>query len=481
LADIIKNSYGAEATGQIDPALITSLTFAELAEFLDTRASMQAGAPGSSTSGAMATGTITNETVAAGALGSPETLTATAAAGIVAAGNPTSLTQSTAITAAGSVQATAPDLEAAPPVDGGALVQERLARTESLIREADWILFAMLDVDIQRYPASAAVSRFLSEFGDELTEQRLVVFALNAPYFLDATEMSRLTTYFGVYGKTQPFLENAVRALFRAFSLDGAPPVAAPGTRFAELSERLAPDPAVTLPLQVVDSGENLLAANIAAGAEAARQAAVDLGVTVRFAAGPIIDRNGHIVPDGTLVEFDLRYEGEELSMALEPAATRSGIAQREVVVDRAGALRVAAAAGEATSGETLLLVINPAPTPTPDASAAQTGMEDADSSPVAALPERVNLATLVIALFTIAVTLSLFLIVQVRVLPRAALVHNMLWAAIFGLLGYLLYGAGLFPGANWLRANVSVWGTTVVVFIPMLLPLLWLQLRGEE
>jgi hypothetical protein len=25
------------------------------------------------------------------------------------------------------------------------------------------------------------------------------------------------------------------------------------------------------------------------------------------------------------------------------------------------------------------------------------------------------------------------------------------------------------------------VWGTTVVVFVPMLLPLLWLQLRGEE
>jgi hypothetical protein len=96
-------------------------------------------------------------------------------------------------------------------------------------------------------------------------------------------------------------------------------------------------------------------------------------------------------------------------------------------------------------------------------------------------MPERVNLATLLIALFTIIVTLSLFLIVQVRVLPRAALVHNMLWAAIFGLLGYLLYALGLFPGANWLRSNVSVWGTTVVVFVPMLLPLLWLQLRGDE
>jgi len=352
----------------------------------------------------------------------------------------------------------------------------------------------MLDIAPQRYPASEAVTRFLSEYGDELAEQRLVVFALNAPYFLDATEMSRLTTYFGVYGKTQPFLENAVRALFRAFSLAGAPPVAVPGTRFASLPERLAPDPVRRLPLQVTTGDDRLLVANAEALAQAEIEAGVepgddagpataanlDVGLTVRLTVGPIIDRNGHVVPDGTPVEFDLRYEGEELSMALEPAATRSGVAIREVVVDRAGALRVAASAGNATSGESLLLVIASPPAPDSAGVEGDAASQAAEAtSPV--LPDRVNLATLVIALFTIVITLSLLLIVQVRVLPRSALVHNMLWAAIFGLLGYLLYGLGLFPGANWLRANVSVWGTTVAVFIPMLLPLLWLQLRGEE
>ena len=163
--------------------------------------------------------------------------------------------------------------------------------------------------------------------------------------------------------------------------------------------------------------------------------------------------------------------------MAVDPAPTRGGIAAREVVVERSGTLRVAATAGGATSGDPLLLVIVPPPAPTPEV--------PADASTVSAgqpaMPERVNLLTLLIALFTIVVTLSLFLIVQVRVLPRSALVHNMLWAAIFGLLGYLMYGLGLLPGANWLRSNISVWGTTVVVFVPMLLPLLWLQLRGEE
>jgi beta-N-acetylhexosaminidase len=483
LADIIKSSYGAEATGQIDPALITSLTFAELTVFLDNRAA-QTTTTGSAAPGVAVTGAITSETVVSGA---------PPATGTLADGLAVSPTLDTAITTTTGQPPTAPDLEGAAP-DGDALAQERLAHTETLIREADWILFAMLDIAPERYPASNAVPRFLSEFSDDLTEQRLVVFALNAPYFLDATEMSRLTTYFGVYGKTQPFLENAVRALFRAFSLVGAPPVAVPGTRFADLAERLAPDPARTLPLQAARDDETLLAANATAGttvnantaanaedaAAIAAEAAVDVGATVRLTAGPIIDRNGHVVPDGTLVEFDLRYEGEEMSMALEPEPTRGGVATRDVVTDRAGTLRVAATAGAATSGEALLLVILPPPTPLPASGSAAEG-EAAATAPVTALPERVNLATLVIALFTILITLSLFLIVQVRVLPRAVLVHNMLWAAIFGLLGYLLYGAGLFPGANWLRANVSVWGTTVVVFIPMLLPLLWLQLRGEE
>ena len=86
----------------------------------------------------------------------------------------------------------------------------------------------------------------------------------------------------------------------------------------------------------------------------------------------------------------------------------------------------------------------------------------------------------LLLALVTLLVTLSLFLIVQVRILPRSALVHNLLWAAIFGLLGYVLYGLGLFPGGQWLQANIGVLSVPLVVFVPMLLPLLWLQLRSE-
>ena len=483
LADIITRFYGSEATGQIDPALITSLTFADLTMFLDNRAQSPAALAASA---GISPALATTMSVGVGAVVSPSLSPPLSGAASVTA----PIVAGVAVTPSA---VTAPDLEEQPTVNADALVQERVANTEKLIENADWILFAMLDEDTARYPASGAVTRFLREYGDELAEQRLVVFGLNAPYFLDATEMSRLTTYFGVYSKTQAFLENAVRGLFRAFTPGGAPPVSVPGTRFASLSERLAPDPAAVLPLQVKSGEGDVLMANssadtpsgAAAGAGAGGQAAgateeppppVDVGDTLNLSVGPITDRNGHPVVDGTMVAFDLKYDDEELAMAVPPAPTRGGIAARDVAVERSGTLRIAATAGAATSGDPLLLAILPPPGPTP-----ATAADATVSAGQPALPERVNLMTLLIALFTIAVTLSLFLIVQVRVLPRPALVHNMLWAAIFGLLGYLMYGLGLLPGANWLRSNISVWGTTVVVFVPMLLPLLWLQLRGEE
>jgi beta-N-acetylhexosaminidase len=473
LADIVKRFYGSEATGQIDPARITSLTFAELTAFLDIRAQTP----------------ITLDLTSA--LSPTVAFTPPITAGAVVSPGVTPPLTTTAAAPPAPSPVTAPDIEEQPPAASDALLQERVAETEQLIENADWILFGMLDVDTQRYPASGAVTRFLREYGDELTDQRLVVFAFNAPYFLDTTEMSRLTTYFGVYSKTQLFLENAVRGLFRAYAISGAPPVPVPGTRFADLNERLAPDPADVIPLRVTMGEGQLLAANApaedaAAGSGGAatpppQASPVDVGAALNLAAGPLLDRNGHIVPDGTLVEFDLKYDGEELALAVEPALTRGGIAVRDVTVERSGTLRIAAASDGATTGDPLLVVIVPPPTPTPAPAPPDAAVGDVNPATAPALPERVNLMTLLIALFTIVVTLSLFLIVQVRVLPRAALVHNMLWAAIFGLLGYLMYGLGLIPGANWLRANISVWGTTVVVFVPMLLPLLWLQLRGEE
>lgn len=460
IAETIKRLYGSEATGQIDPDLVVSLTFADLVQFLDSR--LKGPAP---------TATVTTTAAL-----SP---TVVLSAPIVAAAPlPIDLTRT--ITAILAAAGAAPDLEVAIGAPASQTVKDKNEKTAELIEAADWIIFTMLDVNPAQTPTSNAVSRFLREYGDQLGDQRIVALALNAPYFLDATEMSRLTTYFGVYSKIDPFLESSVRALFRSYTAGGAPPVSAPGTRFASLAERLTPDASQIIPLQALNASGALLAQNAASGAAggAGDGSVLNSGDTVRIVAGPIIDMNGNTVPDGTQVTYRLQFEGDDMALAVEPALSQNGIAVRDIPLDRGGSLRVVAASGPASSGDPLMLsVAAPPALAPPELSPAEEGAVATPPQP----RDRTTIVTLLIALFTIFVTLSLFLIVQVRVLPRAALVHNLIWAAIFGLLGYLLYGIGLFPGGGWLNENVSVWGTSVVVVVPMLLPLLWLQLRGES
>ena len=46
--------------------------------------------------------------------------------------------------------------------------------------------------------------------------------AFNAPYYLDTTEVTKLTAYYGVYSKTQPHIEAAVRAIFGEITSTGS-------------------------------------------------------------------------------------------------------------------------------------------------------------------------------------------------------------------------------------------------------------------
>ena len=91
------------------------------------------------------------------------------------------------------------------------------------------------------------------------------------------------------------------------------------------------------------------------------------------------------------------------------------------------------------------------------------------------------TVVSLAVALLTIMVTISLLLVVLVRVLSRQTLVHSILWAVNCGLGAYILYGLGLLPGGSWLQESLRVWGTGLVVFIAMIVPLVWLQLRTIE
>lgn len=457
LGQIILRLYGPDATGQLTESQIASRTFADLAELLNAE------------------------------LAAP----------------PTPAAQETALPSTpeppaeqAGIQPQPPVVEAAgddAPTDGVEL--DKNARTDKLIDEADWIIFAMLDVDAEQHAHSNVVKRFLRQRSEDLASKNIAVFALNAPYFLDATEISKLNAYYGVYSKTQPFLEGAVRALFRAYSPEGAPPVSVAGTRFASLTERLAPDPARPLDLRILTADGTPI---VESGQAPETPPVISAGDQVRLQAGPVLDYNGNPVSDGRTVDFVLSFEGDESAPRVESAAVRNGMASRDLLMERGGLLRVMAQAGAAAAGEPLAISVQGATVQAGSAPVSETApvsvvaeASDALAEPVSGsteqaaaveieAPEPIGLASLIIALLTIVATLSMLLIAQVRVIPRRALVHSMLWAVNCGLLAYILYGLGLMPGAAWLQNSLRIWGAALVVFIAMLLPALWLQLRSE-
>jgi beta-N-acetylhexosaminidase len=389
---------------------------------------------------------------------------------------------------------------------------------EALINQADWLLFLMLDVDVENYPSSDVVKQFLRQQGDRLRGKRVIVLALNAPYFLDATEISKLTAYLGLYSKDQPFIDAAVHTLFRAAPALGHAPVSVSGTRYSNLLDRLEPDPDQSIRLLLLNGA--LESAQSVSGGDGSQSIQADLAVgdVVEVGTGVIVDRNGNPVPDGTLVNFRLIYEGQELALPVDPVPTRGGVARIQVPLERADTLRISASSVGAvlstivlvsTGSDAGIAFVNPelpaavAPSPQPDALPDQTP-STVQTAPPAFIPadvgqavepvqgqaapetlprpviSRVDPVTLALALVTQLVALALLLIVLVRVMPRGMLVYRLLWALVVGWLFYIFYGLGIIPGSAWLQMTLYPWGVIPVVFIGMLLPLVWLQLRME-
>lgn len=465
LKSIIARLYGSEpgGTGQIDPERVYGRSFVELGALLD------------------AADAVTN-------------------AGLTATNTTTTVIAAQPLT---DVQMISTPINDALADDGSISTEEALTaneRLQRLINESNWIIFAMLDVDPTNKSGSDVVKRFLRQQSEQLGNKQVIVLALNAPYFLDATEISKLTAYFGVYSKTQPFLESAIRAIFRSATAPGAPPVSVPGTRFNDLSTQLQPDPLNPLHLTIY-LGETEL--TLPASAEGP-DPIINVGDPLRVEVSRILDHNGHPVPDGVKVELQLVYEGRDMTISIDPTVVRNGSATQTVTVEQPGRLLLSARAGEAmTAAPVSVRIQDPAvaavnatlPITTTPANGNQVAgagavtttspMTQADAPPLPGEPNPaegrgINVTTLVIAFLTILVTLSLLLILQIRILPRAMLVQNMLWATIFGLSAYILYGLHILPGIVFLQDTLRVWGAAVVVFISMLLPLLWLQLRAE-
>lgn len=488
IEEIIIQRYGQNATQQIQASQIKSATFSDLSTLL-----RQAEEAGSDQNTVAASPTSDAE------VQPPSEIEA----------NPESADESDAADPEGAEEDAAQLLDA-----------EEVSLTEEDIGTADWIIFAMLDIEEGR-ESSDIVRQFLSSRGEQLRDKKLVVLALNAPYFLDTTGVSRLKVYYGVNSKIRPFLVTAVRTLFQDASLPSVPqgssPVSASGTRFGELAERLLPDPERLIPIEIWvgdmlytkrplpedTSGLNGGSSNGSSNGNGEGTISVNDQLLLR--AIDIRDRNGNIVKDGTPVTFEIRGDDGTALYPDEVSSTINGVAERVISLDRlseGGTLTVIAESGNdaqnaiiATSELVTLIVQAPElpPTPTtngdtvaPENEIDPTAIPESTSAVDNLIPgdadtesgrQHIDRFTLFISLITILGMASLLIILQERIVPRHLLVRNILWAIVVGLLVYVLYGL-LLPIE--LGRLGYPWAPPLAVFVAMLIPLLVLQLRND-
>lgn len=232
------------------------------------------------------------------------------------------------------------------------------------LNAANWIVFAMLNSrpDI---PSFHTLERFLNEQPGLLQQKRVMVFAFCAPYFLDATNISKLTAYYALYDQTPQFIDTAAYLLFRELRASGASPVSISGINY-NLNEVLFPDPEQIIPLELDIPTSN--GGNGTLTPTASPVPEFHVGDIVPVRTGVILDHNGHPVPDGTPVSFFF-ITGAEATAIRQIVNTRQGIARTTFAITTSGTLEIRAESENARSNSLKLDVPAPGslpPTPTP-------------------------------------------------------------------------------------------------------------------
>jgi beta-N-acetylhexosaminidase len=242
------------------------------------------------------------------------------------------------------------------------------AATREAMNSATWLLFALTEYNPSGRPASGAVKRFLNGAPLDLRNKNLVAIAYNVPYHLDSTEISKLQAYFAVYNKTDYAIETGFRALYGDIEPRGRSPVDISGA-FYDVDQATEADESQTIAVSVYGSDPE----------------DVPSVPAIALVAGPILDRNGNVMADGTAVSFSITKEGGAPVSAL--GETSDGIAVAQVPTDGPGSYS-ATATVDGISSAPLALRIGESGTPDVEEppAAAEIGDDGSGSTLVLAL-----------------------------------------------------------------------------------------------
>ncbi len=361
----------------------------------------------------------------------------------------------------------------------------------ALIQDTEWIIFAMLDVNLDDYPDSDAVKLFLKQLSDSLRNKKIVVLAYNAPYYLDTTEISKLTAYYGIYSKVPACIDASVRALFRQFTLQGASPVTVQGINY-DLILQMEPDPE-----QVIEIMPTHTSLESAPPGGTPSPIGVKAGDTLELQTSVIKDKNGHPVPDGTPVVFRFFYPAETLELPRQEVVTKDGIARAAIKLERMGQLEITATSGSALKSIKLIVTIagnepatiatqvptatatptvtptptlTPSPTLTPTRPAPQPTAEliSPEAGPGA---RRVGVGAFLLSLVAMSTVGSAgYALRRNKGHSPSQRLQAFLWVLICGLVGYIAYSLG-WPGAGLFFRLSRPWGAPLMSLVFSLLP----------
>lgn len=239
---------------------------------------------------------------------------------------------------------------------------EGLSPLEEDLRKAEWLVFSYLEIERSR-PESLVLARFLLEKPELFGNKKLIVFAFDAPYFLDATNISKLTAYYGLYSHAPAFFDAAARILFQELKAGGALPVSVPAVAY-DLIKATSPDPNQIIPLYLdlsVDSRPLITPSTnqLSQTFEPTPVPAFKVGDTFPLRTGIIYDLNQNPVPDGTVVRFLFTNLSEGGTLQQIETVTTQGVARAAYRIQSRGLIEARAVSDPAITSQILRLDVS--------------------------------------------------------------------------------------------------------------------------
>jgi len=247
---------------------------------------------------------------------------------------------------------------------------------------ANWIIIVALDVNSQR-PYSSALPRLLAERQDLLRDKKIILFAFGAPYYLDATNISKISAFFALYNRLPASLDTTARILFKELpSFPGDLPVSVPGVNY-DLISATSPNPGTVFQIYVGEIPNTSASQDSPSTTPASP--IYNVNDLVDLHTGIILDHNNNPVPDGTPVNFILTSQGN--SRYLPTVTTIDGSASTTFLVEEGFNIAVSA---ESSLARSSVVEINILGAPITETEETQENGEEAtdvtpDSSPAPA------------------------------------------------------------------------------------------------